>query len=92
MDCWRGIVDYMNNAPGAARDGWHGNITSWFYWSWNPDSIGAPYVSDTCRFHHAATVTAQPSRAAVMMQTAATAAPCCNRVCQCKGQQLIWQA
>lgn len=52
MDCWRGIVDYMNNAPGAARDGWHGNITSWFYWSWNPDSIGAPHASaDTCCTH-----------------------------------------
>ncbi|KAK9833284.1 hypothetical protein WJX81_003097 [Elliptochloris bilobata] len=46
LDCWRGIVDYMNNAPGPARDGWHGNITSWFYWSWNPDSIGTGGMVD----------------------------------------------
>ena len=86
MDCWRGIVDYMNNAPGAARDGWHGNITSWFYWSWNPDSIGAPsaFANTYSTHHRQRLLPTQPSH--VIMQTAATAAPRCNRDCQCRDQ------
>jgi hypothetical protein len=35
--CWRSIVGYMR-AEGAAADGRHAPIRSWFYWLWNPES------------------------------------------------------
>lgn len=31
------LAAYLNN-QGAAADGAHAPITSWFYWAWNPDS------------------------------------------------------